>query len=60
MVMKGMHGYGRDCHPANRNKLVKEDCPTSMSPLIFLSEQEIASIAIDSLCIKHSGLLCIY
>ena len=60
MVIKGLLGDGRDCHPGDCNKFVKEDCPTSMSPLIFLSEQEIASIGIDSLCIKHSSLLCIY
>lgn len=59
MVMRGMLDDDRDSHPGDRNKFVKEDCPTSMSPLIFLSEQEIASIVIDSLCIKHSSLLCI-
>lgn len=60
VVMKGMLDDGRDCHPGDYNKFVKEDCPTGMSPLIFLSEQEIASIVIDLLCIKHSSLLCIY
>ena len=47
MVTEAMLDDGRDHHPGDHNDFVKEGCPTSILPLIFISEQEIASVVFD-------------